>query len=321
MKKIILAGWFGYSVIVSAVFLGMQTAWAGAHNGPGMPEIAATETEDLGDGLYTFRWGPYRNIFLVTDDGVIATDPLGVISAPLYREAIRAVTDKPVKYVIYSHSHWDHIAGGAVFKEEGATFITQEKCAENLRISPNPDVVSADLTFSDSYDLKLGGKSIEVHHYGPIHDNCMSVMLVKPSNMIFVVDIVSPPTGRALPFDAFNDPDFHYGNAGPFLQAVEDLADRNGVTTIVGAHLVLGPDSSGEMVIYPSTGPVAALTERREYYEELLAVVKAELDAGTPILAAHNNIDLEPFRDLWGFDEAKMRLFLQRAVYFYVLGK
>ncbi|MGA1873120.1 MAG: Ig-like domain-containing protein, partial [Thermoplasmatota archaeon] len=44
---------------------------------------------------------------LVTDDGVIATDPLGVESAPLYREAIRAVTDQPVKYVIYSHSHWD----------------------------------------------------------------------------------------------------------------------------------------------------------------------------------------------------------------------
>jgi hypothetical protein len=54
VKKTILAGWFRRSALVSVVFLGMQTAWAGAHNGPGMPEIAVTETENLGDGLYTF---------------------------------------------------------------------------------------------------------------------------------------------------------------------------------------------------------------------------------------------------------------------------
>jgi glyoxylase-like metal-dependent hydrolase (beta-lactamase superfamily II) len=317
VKSIISASVLAFALAVSM----SQLAMGGAHTGPGMPDIAASETEDLGDGLYTFRWGPYRNIFLVTDDGVIATDPLGVEAAGLYREAIRAVTDQPVKYVIYSHSHWDHIAGGAIFKEEGATFITQEKCAENLRISPNPDVVSADVTFADSYDLELGGKGIEVHHYGPIHDNCMSVMLVKPANKIFVIDIVSPPTGWYLPFDAFNDPDFHYGNAGPYLQAVEDLAKQNEVDTIIGAHLALGPDSTGRTVILPSTGPVIALTERRQYYELLLAVVKEQLDAGTPILSVHEEVDLAPFRDLRGFEEAKMRLFLQRATYYYVLGK
>ncbi|MEC9374972.1 MAG: MBL fold metallo-hydrolase [Pseudomonadota bacterium] len=321
MKKINVLLRIKRYLLISFIFGSISVAWSGAHNGPGMPDIAPTEIENLGDGLYTFRWGPYRNIFLVTDEGVIATDPLGIISAPLYRKAIRGVTDQPVRYVIYSHSHWDHIAGGSIFKEEGAEFIAQEKCAENLNISPNPEVIDADITFKDFYRVELGNKSIDIHHYGPIHDNCMSVMLVNPANKIFVVDIVSPPTGRALPFDAFNDPDFHYGNAGPYLQAVEDLAERNQVKTIVGAHLVLGPDGSGKTIIYPSTGPVIALTERREYYEQILSAVKAELDIGTPILSVHNKIDLDPFRDMWGFDEAKMRLFLQRAVYFYVLGK
>jgi hypothetical protein len=63
------------------------------------------------------------------------------------------------------------------------------------------------------------------------------------------------------------------------------------------------------------------VTERRQYYEQLLAVVKVKLDTGAPILFVHEQIDLEPFRDLRGFDEEKLRLYLQRAAYFYILGR
>jgi len=312
----------GINSMFAACFLGLcQIAFGGAHTSSGMPEISPTETEDLGSGLYTFRWGPYRNIFLVTDEGVIASDPMNSEAASLYREAIRAVTDQPVKYVVYSHSHWDHVSGGAIFKEEGATFISQENCALNLRWSPNPAVVTPDVTFAGSYSLTLGGRTIELHHFGPIHDNCMSVMLVRPANLLFVVDIVSPPTGRYMPFDPIPDPDMHLGNAVPYLQSVEDLAERNGIDTIIGGHLVLAPDDNGNLVVRPSIGPILAVTERRLYYEQLLAVVKAKLDAGAPILSVHEQIDLEPFRDLRGFGEAKMRLYLQRAAYFYILGR
>ena len=118
----------GLKATVVACLVGLcQAALGGAHTGLGMPEISPTETENLGNGLYTFRWGPYRNIFLVTDEGVVASDPMNAEAASLYREAIRAVTDQPVKYVVYSHSHWDHVSGGAIFKQEGATFISQEK--------------------------------------------------------------------------------------------------------------------------------------------------------------------------------------------------
>ena len=82
-----------------------------------------TSVKEIGNGLYVFRWWVYRNFFLVTDEGVIVADPINPKAAGLMREEIRKVTDKPVKYVIYSHNHHDHISGGTVFKEEGATFI------------------------------------------------------------------------------------------------------------------------------------------------------------------------------------------------------
>ena len=53
-----------------------------------IPGIELVQTDDLGDGLYAFRFGPYRNIFIVTDDGVIATDPLDMKAAAPYRAAI-----------------------------------------------------------------------------------------------------------------------------------------------------------------------------------------------------------------------------------------
>lgn len=314
-------------LILTALMLAFcQVSIGGAHTdseggGPAMPDVPLTETESFGNGLYAFRWGPYRNIFVVTDEGVIATDPLGVGAAEAYRAAISEVTDKPVKYVLYTHSHWDHIAGGRGFKDEGATFISQENCARNQRWSPNPDVVAPDITFEESYVLTLGEQTVEMHHFGPIHDNCMSVMLVRPANLIFIVDIVSPPTGRYMPFDDINDPHQHLGNTAAYLRSVEELAARNGVTTIIGGHLVVGPDESGKPMAYPSTGPVLAIQERREFYEQMLVAVKVELDAGVPILQVHNAVDLEPFRDLRGFNEEKMRRILQRVAYFYVLGR
>ena len=312
---------------VAILLLGFaHLAVSGAHtesaaSGNGMPDVPLMETESFGNGLYAFRWGPYRNIFIVTDEGVIATDPLGVQAADDYRAAIRDVTDKPVKYVLYSHSHWDHAAGGKVFKDEGATFISQENCARNLRWSPNDDVIAPDITFETAYTLGLGEQTVELHHFGPIHDNCMSVMLIRPANMLFIVDIVSPPTGRYMPFDDINDPHQHLGNTAAYLRSVEELAARNGITTIIGGHLVVGEDDNGKQKIYPSTGPVLAIKERREFYEQLLRAVKVELDAGVPILQVHNAVDLEPFRDLRGFREEKMRRILQRVAYFYVLGR
>ena len=54
-------------------------------------------------------------MFIVTKDGVIATDPIGYgrpTGGQDYVAEIKKVTDKPIKFLIYSHHHYDHIAGG-----------------------------------------------------------------------------------------------------------------------------------------------------------------------------------------------------------------
>ena len=92
------------------------------------PTITTTKVEGT-ENVYIFRYQNSQSMFVVTGDGVIATDPIGYgrPQAPMtYLEEIRKVTSQPVKYVIYSHNHFDHIAGGKPFKDAGAKFVAHK---------------------------------------------------------------------------------------------------------------------------------------------------------------------------------------------------
>ncbi len=102
---------------------------------------------EIADGVFMFVYRGTNSLFMVTPDGVIATDPISDAAAPLYLEAIREITDQPVRYLVYSHWHWDHIEGGQVFKDAGAKILSHDKCVPKLVDLPNPSVVMPDEVF------------------------------------------------------------------------------------------------------------------------------------------------------------------------------
>lgn len=153
--------------------------------------LAGHSTTKLADGVYAFRNTGTRSIFMVTNDGVIATDPVSETHAKLMRQAIAEVTDQPVTHVVYSHEHWDHVQGGQIFKDEGATFIAHENCVRHFYDRPNPNIVMPDVTFSDDYTLETGGRSMELMYFGTKHGDCMVVMRPDAGDFLFIVDLVT----------------------------------------------------------------------------------------------------------------------------------
>src|ERR1700712_3446137 len=109
------------------------------------PPYATTKVEGT-DNVYIFRYGGHQSMFIVTKAGVIATDPISERrpAAKAYIEEIQKITKAPIKYVIYSHSHFDHIAGGKPFKDLGATFIAHKNAKERIEQLKPADVVVPD---------------------------------------------------------------------------------------------------------------------------------------------------------------------------------
>lgn len=155
------------------------------------PPYQTTKVEGT-DNVYIFRNGGHQAMFIVTREGVIATDPIAYgrpTGGALYVEEIRKVTDKPIKYLIYSHHHYDHIAGGKVFKDAGATFVAHRNAHKRLAGLQSPDVVLPDMIVEDSGStIALGGMRVDLLYVGNNHSDNSLVMLLPRERLIFTVD-------------------------------------------------------------------------------------------------------------------------------------
>jgi glyoxylase-like metal-dependent hydrolase (beta-lactamase superfamily II) len=154
------------------------------------PPYAATKVEGT-DNVYIFRYGGHQSMFVVTRAGVIATDPIGLRrpAAKAYIEEIEKITKAPIKYVIYSHSHFDHIAGGKPFKDKGATFVAHRNARTRILEVKDPDVVVPDQVVTGSQrKITLGGTTLELNYVGKNHSDSMLVMRLPKEKIIFTVD-------------------------------------------------------------------------------------------------------------------------------------
>jgi glyoxylase-like metal-dependent hydrolase (beta-lactamase superfamily II) len=128
-------------------------------------------------------------MFIVTPAGVIATDPISLRRpAQPYIDAIQAVTKAPIKYVVYSHSHFDHSGGGKPFKDLGATFVAQRNAKARIVALKPPDVVVPDQVVDDKRIITLGGTTLELLYVGKNHSDSMLVMRLPKEKIIFTVD-------------------------------------------------------------------------------------------------------------------------------------
>ena len=166
------------------------------------PSFATSKVEGT-DNVYIFRNGGHQSMFIVTKDGVIATDPIGYgrpTGGQTYVDEIRKVTDKPIKYLIYSHHHYDHIAGGKAFKDAGAIIIAHKNVRTHLAPLGDPNTVLPDEVFDDSKVITLGGTTLELLYLGANHSDSNIVMRLPQEKIIFVVDTIPVGTfpGRGM---------------------------------------------------------------------------------------------------------------------------
>jgi glyoxylase-like metal-dependent hydrolase (beta-lactamase superfamily II) len=276
---------------------------ATAQNAPRSSTIKVDGTENV----YIFRYGGHQAMFVVTPDGVIATDPISYLRpAQPYVEAIKAVTDQPVKYVIYSHHHYDHIAGGQPFKDLGATFIAHRRAKERLlelraQNALRSDVVMPDEVVDDSKTITLGGTALELIYLGRNHSDNSLVMRLPKEKLVFVVDFAPIESVQFR-----NIPD----NASP----LEYIASLKKLAALDWERMIPGhPNAGGRL------GTKQDVLDDIAYMEDLSAAVKQAADAGKCIDTAMKEVKL-PKYEKWANYETSLPANVERFCYWWGRG-
>jgi glyoxylase-like metal-dependent hydrolase (beta-lactamase superfamily II) len=269
--EIMYRNWFtNLSVMLTLLILSLGLS------GSAFAQGNSYKATKVADGLYSFGDGFTFNVFMITNDGVIVIDPVDKEHATQTLKAIRELTDKPIRYLIYSHNHYDHISGGQVFKDQGATIMSHANTASWLANHRSPDVVIPGKTWKGVRSkIVLGGRTLELHHFGPSHGEGMTVFRFPKEKVVFTADLVVP---RRVGFAYM--PDFLPKEWERTLAEMDKLE----FDTIMFAHKA------------PSGGR-SALTEQREFLKDLRAGVLAELQKGTGFSDIPNAVKLPKYAD------------------------
>ena len=228
-------------------------------------------TKIAGD-LYRFQNNFHYSVFLVTAEGVIATDPIDAAAASWLKAEIAKRFGKEIKYLIYSHDHRDHSAGGEVFAET-ATVIAHANAAAAIIGEKRPTAVP-DLTFTDKMVLSLGGKTVELIYLGRSHSDNMIVMRFPAEGVVFAVDFVAV---NRLPFNTLSDAYFP-----EWIDALKRLEALDFKILATG-H---GPN-----------GGKGDVTAHRRYLEELYASVLKAARAGQSLEEMQQSITMEAYKE------------------------
>jgi len=238
------------------------------------------------DNVYIFRYQGYQSMFVVTPAGVIATDPIGLRrpqAVKTYIEEIQKITKAPIKYVIYSHSHFDHSAGGKPFKDLGATFIAHKNAKARIVATKNPDVVVPDQTVDRKKTIKLGGTTLELIYVGRNHSDGSLVMRLPKEKIIFVVDFI-PLQG--LPFRDMQD---------NYLPDLEDSIKK--VIDMDWERLIPGHPGAGGR----ATGTKDDARADLQYLQDLSAAVKQAVSEGKCYDTAMKDLKLPKYENFGGY--------------------
>tara|TARA_B110000014_G_scaffold196048_1_gene145101 strand:- start:1581 stop:2426 length:846 start_codon:yes stop_codon:yes gene_type:complete len=251
-----------------------------------MTTTPGTEIVELGTGVFARLHAGLTNAgIIIGDESVLVIDSLRVPSfARDLIEDVRHVTDKPIRYVVDTHSHWDHAWGNEEFPD--ATIIAHSNARkemldvewnrqwrEKVVAAGDPwseeaklvNITPPDLTFENTMQLYFGGREINLVYLGKAHTSGDIFIHLPEEKILFTGDVAQdggiPFLGDSYPTDWLSTDD----------RLIEIESDQ-----FVSGH---GP-----------IGNHAALVDARDFIHELVGNVMTSIAENEPQHSASNTV-------------------------------
>ncbi len=250
-------------------------------------------------GIATDNGGFISNAgFVITDAGVVVIDSLG--SPPLAVEMlkrIRKITDKPIKKVIITHYHADHLYGAQVFKEIGAEiiapigsykYINAESAPARLAerreslkpwVNEQTYIVKPDVIIDKTTEFELGGQQFVINVVGAAHSDGDLTLLAKEDGVLFSGDIIF---GGRVPF-------IGGGSTSKWVETLTGMESGLKLNLLVPGH----GDASGD--------PAAAIKLTKSYLQYMREVMGNAVEEMMEFVEAYEDTDWSNFENLPAF--------------------
>ena len=269
---------------MTATFLAI--GWAGLVQA----ETPAQYTQEIAPGVYSYGGGNgYHSMFLVTDDGVAVFETVNTDHSTKLLEAIRSVTDQPIRYALHSHNHWDHVGGGKVFQDAGGQTVMHTLAAEWLAAHPGRETSPPDIVWEGNLrEIEVGGVEIELHYLGLNHGLGMTVFLIPEKRVAYIADLVTP---NRVMFTIV--PDF---NIGEWERTLKEVLELN-FDVAVCSHNELPAD------IVASGCTKGHVEENLQFIADLRNAIFAEFKKGTGAFEIPAAIELPQYAHWAHYDD------------------
>ncbi len=141
------------------------------------PQPAKLNVVKLSDDLYVIHNDvvPGNTTALITNEGVLLVDDKFAQDANNIVAEVKKLTSQPIKYVVNTHHHGDHTGGNPRMQQLGAQVVSTEQAHQNMVDGSLPGV--SNVTFENQAHIYLGGKRVDLYHYGRAHTNGDAVVL------------------------------------------------------------------------------------------------------------------------------------------------
>ena len=178
------------------------------------PPAVNVEVEKLADGVFYIKGGSHHSIAIDQRDHIVVVEaPQNEArSTAVIAKVKETIPNKPIRYLINTHQHFDHSGGLRTYVDEGATIVTHalnKPFYEQAWAAPrtiNPDKLARSNktatfeTFTDKHVLTDGKRTIEVHQIaGSGHNDAFAMIYLPTEKILIEVDAYAPPAGNAPP--------------------------------------------------------------------------------------------------------------------------